>query len=434
MTGLIDDVALWSRALSADEISAVISDGVPEVDTGPRDLAINSFTVEYPGVVNGQEAVLHWDASPDAALSINHGVGDVSGNTDFGVGSVSVALEGTRTFVLTATRDGESVTASAKASALDGVAGGWTLIDNFDTWEPGSINGLGQWRNPEGDAQIVEGPTSHALSFSAGAALNALELASKTIDEGVRTTLFFRVLVNSEAEAESLTLNLGFTDKPIRFVGDFDNDVGPFVQFSNHEVQGSKLFDLYAIDGVGETPVWLNNPDLDLDTHYNVWLDIDNRSVEDGDLFSIHIKEDGAGGDRVTVAEEWLSDRNPAGSTDLGAVFPELDVLFTVAFAGSESDGLVLFDDFYLSTTGSFNDSVPVPVQETAFMDEVDPPDPTGDAEIASVSLSDDGITLEYTGTLYASDAVTGPWTAVQGAASPYTSAVSGEARFYQVR
>ena len=56
------------------------------------------------GVVNGQEAVLHWDASPDAALSINHGVGDVSGNTDFGVGSVSVALEGTRTFVLTATR------------------------------------------------------------------------------------------------------------------------------------------------------------------------------------------------------------------------------------------------------------------------------------------------------------------------------------------
>ena len=228
----------------------------------------------------------------------------------------------------------------------------------------------------------MEGPTSHALSFSAGAALNALELASKTIDEGVRTTLFFRVLVNSEAEAESLTLNLGFTDKPIRFVGDFDNDVGPFVQFSNHEVQGSKLFDLYAIDGVGETPVWLNNPDLDLDTHYNVWLDIDNRSVEDGDLFSIHIKEDGAGGDRVTVAEEWLSDRNPAGSTDLGAVFPELDVLFTVAFAGSESDGLVLFDDFYLSTTGSFNDSVPVPVQETAFMDEVDPPDPTGDAEI----------------------------------------------------
>ena len=429
VTGDIDEVALWRRALSEEEIGMIVEGGVPEVEVGSRPLEIAAFTVEYPAVVNGQNAVLHWDASPDASLSINHGVGDVGGFTQFGVGSTEVTMDGTRNFVLTASRGGgDSVTASVLVRALDGVAEGWTLVDNFDTWELGSINGRGLWRNPEGAAHVVEGSRSQALTFLAGAALNALELKSKTIPEGTMTTLFFRTFVDSEAEADGLNLNVGFSDKPIRFVGDFDDDVGPFVQFSNSEGFG---VDLYARDGVGGELFWLDAEALELDTAYNVWLDIENLSVEDGDLFSIHIQQEGEA-DRITAAEEWISDRNPAGSADLGAVFPDLDVLFTVAFAGSQSDGLVQFDDFYLSTTGDFNDTIPVPVRETVFMPEVDPPAEGG---TIGITRADGVVTLEYTGTLHVGEAVTGPFAPVVGASSPYQPTVeTGAVRFFIVR
>ena len=428
VTGNIDEVALWRRALSEEEIGQVFESGVPSVPTGSSALEIASFTVEYPAVVNGQNAVLHWDATPEALLSINHGVGDVMDATEFGVGSIEVTMDGSRNFVLTARRGTESVTASILVRAFWGVTEGWALIDNFDTWELGSIDGKGLWRNPVGSAHVVEGPRSQALTFLAGEALNALDLMSRTIPEGARTTLFFRTFVDPESDADGLALNVGLTDKPIRFVDDFDSDVGPFVHFSNSEGFG---VDLYARNGSGVDLEWLGRPALDEDRVCNVWIDIKNRSVEDGDLFTIHVQKEGE--ERITTAaRQWVSDRNPAGSSEPDAVFPDLDVLFTAAFAGSRSAGLVQFDDFYLSTTGDFNDTIPVPVQETVFLQEVDPPAEDG---AISINQADGVVTLEYTGTLHVGDSVTGPFAPVVGAGSPYQLTVeTGAVRFFIVR
>jgi hypothetical protein len=455
VTGLLDDAAIWSRALSEEEINAVISNGVPRVISRSQPLVIRSFVADYPGVVKDDSVVLRWDASPDAILTINHGVGDVTGASDFGVGSASVSLEATKTFVLTATRGSDSISAEYKVKALDGIGEGWRLLDDFDSWPIGNINGVGSWKNPVGAAEVVEGPESQALTFLAGQALNALELKSLALQEGEQATLFFRAFVDPESEFDGLQLNIGLSDLPIRFTGDFDNDVGPFVRFDNSEGFG---VDVMATDGVGGAPEWINESLTEGDT-YNIWLDLDNRSVEDGDLFNVHIQK--VGDERKTLIEGFMSDRDPAGRADLGAVFPQLDTLFTVAFGGSESDGLVLFDDFYLSRPGGFSDSVPVAIRAAEFIAEVEspvteppvvvvvppvvvppvvlPPVPGGGGagEITGVVANADGsVTITYTGTLQGGADVAGSFAPVDGATSPFTvNPGAGEAiQFYIAR
>ena len=471
VTGLLDDAAIWSRALSEDEIKEVIANGVPQVISRSKPIVIRSFVADFPAAVEGDTVVIRWDASADATLSINHGIGDVTAQSQFGVGSAEVTMDATKTFTLTATRGNDTVTADLKVSAVGGVSEGWSLIDNFDAWPVGNINGLGSWKNPVGAAEVVEGPESQALTFMAGQALNAIELKSRTIQEGEKATLFFRAFVDPESEFDGLALNIGLSEKPIRFVGDFDNDVGPFIRFDNSEGFG---VDVMATDGIDGSPEWINESLLEGDT-YNVWVDVENRSVEDGDLFNIHVQK--VGDDRKTLIEGFTSDRNPAGSADLGAVFPQLDTLFTVAFSGSESDGLVQFDDFYLTNNGSFNESTPIALQANEFLAEVaspttEPPateEPTTEpptteppvvvppvvppvippivlppipgqpvpGEITGITVNGDGsVTVEYTGVLHGSGTVDGTFEPVAGAASPFTvnPGAAADVQFYIAR
>ena len=59
---------------------------------------------------------------------------------------------------------------------------------------------------------------------------------------------------------------------------------------------------------------------VDYDEVYNVWMHVDNRSVEDGDKFTVFIQQ--VGGERVEAFKDYTSDRNPAGSADLGLARP----------------------------------------------------------------------------------------------------------------
>ena len=85
-----------------------------------------------------------------------------------------------------------------------------------------------------------------------GQALSAILLGSKTILEGEKATLFFR-MYGTEADELGIQANVGLSEKPIRFIGDFDNEVGPFVQMS--DIEGFGL-DIYAIDGVPGCSEW----------------------------------------------------------------------------------------------------------------------------------------------------------------------------------
>jgi len=435
VTGLIDDVAIWSRALSGDEIQNVIDNGVPSAGGGnKRPLVINSFAAEYSSAGKDANVVLTWDASADATLLLNYGIGDVTANSEFGVGSISVPVDGTSEFTLKAVRDGQSVTATTKVTAYEGIDDDWSLIENFETREvDASVNQQGRWKNPEGTTAVVntDSPSGNALTVN-GTALSAILLGSKTVKEGDKATLFFRVYT-VEGDAPAIQVNVGLSEKPIRFIGDFDNDVGPFVQFSDLEGFG---IDMYAIDGFQGSLDWTGST-VDYETIYDVWLDVENNNLEDGDKFTMYFREAGDDGDRTEAFAGYTSDRNPAGSTDLGLPGPDLDTLFISSHSGAVVAGQILVDDFYISN-GGFQDSVPNQlgglVETDLRTDDIDnfgvvevPP-----GEITGIAISGNEVTIEYTGTLKSSNSVTGPYEAVAGASGPsYTVNADQAQQFY---
>lgn len=58
VTGLIDEVAIWKRALTSEEVGQLFSEGVPSGGPVTQPLAIRSFTADYPTVVEDQEVTL----------------------------------------------------------------------------------------------------------------------------------------------------------------------------------------------------------------------------------------------------------------------------------------------------------------------------------------------------------------------------------------
>ena len=87
----------------------------------------------------------------------------------------------------------------------------------------------------------------------------------------------------------------------------------------------------------------------------------------------------------------------------------------------SQSDGLLRLDDFYLSNTGEFNDTVPIALGATEFLDEVEPPAPPTEPPSISVSVNAEGmIVIEYTGRLHGARQVDGQFHEIADAPNPF--------------
>jgi hypothetical protein len=115
---------------------------------------------------------------------------------------------------------------------------------------------------------------------------------------------------------------------------------------------------LQARSGVGGVFETFFDLELQSGTVYNIWINVLNDEIEVGDLYTVFIAEEG--GEPQVAFQDFIGDRNPAGSQDLGAVKPTLTDLFIVSNGGTTAGGVLLLDDFYLSP-GGFSDSVPVP-------------------------------------------------------------------------
>jgi hypothetical protein len=444
ITGLIDEVALWKRALSETEINDVRVNGVPRVTTAVLPLEIKSFAADFPAVAQGDRVFLRWDASKDAILSISPGIGDVTGISLVGVGSTNVVVSQSTTFSLVATRGSESVTSQVQVASVPGVAANWRLIENFDSRSAGRIGG--NWLNPEGIATVLDMGSNNVLGYESGNDLAAVPLNSLTVNEGQRATLFFRVYVSPDDLASVLAATFGLTDRPIRFNGDFNGNVGPYIRLER--LADGATIDLLAHNGVGAA----YDPVADAiqpGSVYKVWIDVENRpfNVVDGvqnggDIFSVHIQKEGDPS-RATLFQDYVSDRD-AVTIDpaLGAPGPNLTYLYLSALGEGQGTN-VLFDDFYLST-GAFNATTPVP--PGSFV-EVDVP---SEINITSASRAANSFTLQWTATAGAtynvlkkaslSDAwaplATGvPVGGATGATASYTdSSASGTSAFYQIQ
>ena len=358
ITGLIDEVAVWKRALSEEEINDVRVNGVPSIGGPALPLEIKSFTADFGTVAQGDRVALRWDASKDATLSISPGIGDVTGSSQFGVGSIETVVNQNTTYTLTATRGAESLTAQVPVRILSGVAPNWRLVENFEFPPQGS------WLNPEGVFTRVDTGTNHVLGYSSGDDLAAVRLNSLTVREGQSATLFFRVHVADAASTIGTTI--GLTERPIRFNDDFNGNIGPYIRFDR--AAGTPNVTVSARNGVNGAynPV----PDaIEPGKVYNIWIDAENRSFDvvggvqnGGDHYSVHIAEEGAAS-RTTLFADYVADRDAVViDPALGAPGTNLIYVALCSFDGGQGINQVLFDDIFLSANG-FNSTVPVPAK-----------------------------------------------------------------------
>jgi hypothetical protein len=374
-------------------------------------------------------------------------VGDVTAQTQFGVGSKEVSVSSTTTYVLTASRGAESLTKQVDVAAVRGVATGWHWLDTFELLSAGNVSMQSTWLGAEGVFNVSEQAGNKALGYDDGTDLTALKFNSFLIPEGQKGTLSFRVYAVPTPEGEAVRpigAHIGLTERSIRFNGDFNQNVGPYVRIER--LADGATIDIQARNGVATGFYEGQAVDaIQPGSWYRLWIDVDNRPFNlvdgvqnGGDLYSVYIQKEGAAS-RTTLFENYLADRDaviidPA----LGAPTKDLTHVFISAPDTGQGMGNLLFDDFFISV-GAYNSAVPyVPV--------------AGQAEIRVTGSTFDRVNNRFTitwtseaGTAYSiqrTDSVTGPWNAVAtgypaggatGSSTSYTDNTTQALGFYRV-
>ena len=430
LTGLVDDVALWKRALSEAEVKSLHQNGTPVPFSVPQPLAIRSFKSDLPAVAVGDSAWLRWDVTKNVTVEIDQGVGDVTAQTVSGLGAIQVPMTTSRTFTLTLKRGLETLTAQTTVAAIADVANGWTLVDNFDRYPAGLLNGQGGWSDLDAtEFQLVDVSGNRMVGSAVGGATAVLRLGPLQVAEGQQRTLFFRVFQTGD-EFEQAQGMVALSDRNVRFGGDVGaagNDIGPGAVASTEWGLGLMLG---GANGVNQ-PLDFAGPVLAFETVYNVWVDItngpfpaDNSST--GDTYTIYVAQEGTAA-REVVLSDYTSARGQ-GAADVGFATKDLDKLILGALTGTSATTNLFFDDIYLSKSG-FLTTVPRPF---GFTTPVPPP-----AEDIMLEITREGAQIRITwgaGVLEFAAQVQGPWETVAGATSPYTATPSAAAQFYRAR
>jgi hypothetical protein len=421
--GIIDDVALWGRALSDEEITLLFNEGTPR-PSGPvtQPLVIRSFKADLPAVAQGDPVTLRWDVSADATgIEMDQGVGSVLAQSVAGVGHVAVPLSESRTFTLTVRRGDEVLEAQTTVAAIDGIAENWALIDNFDRYNPGPFPST-YWGDLGGNSVIANVSGNRMLDMRGTARVALLTLHDLTVAEGQQRTLFARIYVQGDPTAQVRSL-IGLTDRSLRFVTDATDagGVGPAALPSN---ESGELM-IGARFGPGSARDFLP-PVLEPGEVYNLWIDVRNNQIDVGDLFSIFIQREGDAS-RTELFVDYLSDRDPLGDPPGAGGAPTQPDLSRV-FVGNNDANAVFFDDIYISKSG-LNATIPRAFGFTT---------PVGGMGQLSLEITVTGGQLQISwpeGTLESAAAVTGPWSDVAGAAPPtYSGNLEGAQRFFRVR
>lgn len=428
--GMIDDVTVWNRALSAEEVGILQVTAITNPPSRTQPLVINSFKADLPAVVAGGSTILRWDVSKDASQVTISPLGDVLPQTSVGIGARSITNTQTTTYVLSVSRGVDTLSATTSVAVVQGVAPGWKVLDNFDQAQLGNLFNSGYWNDTSGNGgQVVLANGNPALRTTS-AGISFLNLRGLSIQETQTCTLFFRIIPGAD-DAAGITNIVGLTDKSQRSYGDEFANIGPVLYptpFTNVDYAvetngwylGARNNPGGLIDYLGTQPT----PQIALESGgvYNVWMDITNAPMGESasDIFTVHIQKEG-GAPRTVLFQDFSSDRDFfAIDPVLGGMTPVLDKLVVM---GNSATLSATFYDFYLSSPG-YNATVPKAYRFAL------PPGP--------VSVGWSGNQLQFTwtnGTLQSSTNVNGPYVDVPGnPASPYLVAPTGAGTFYRTR
>ncbi len=422
-TGLVDEVAIWERPLSAAEVALLANSYLTNPPSRLTPLAINSFKSDLPAVARGDSTVLRWDVPANATQVLIDPLGDVTAKTLSGVGSTNVTPRSTTTYVLTVKRGLEEVKATNVIGVVDGVAENWTLLDNFDFYQPGLLGANGFWADMHGNSVAIVTNSFNrmvkTLQTSSGA---YLQLNSLSVNSNQACTLFFRMIPQGNPSSV-LRHVVGITDKSAQFYYQLADNFGPAVRPTINDSTQNPGDWLMAAREMPYAALTFDTNVLQTGVVYSVWIDVTNVFAGDRlyadnyDLFSVYIQKEGDPV-RTCIFSNLISDRDLLLDDPLTGGLPT-DNLNRIYIGGNSSTDSALFDDFYLSKSG-YNNTVP-----RAFGYAGLPP---------KLQLQRTGSQWEilFEGRLLEADTPTGPWHEVAGAASPYPIPTAGEKKFYR--
>jgi len=433
----IDEVALWNRALGADEIQLVYTNGVPTPVIIPQTLVIKSFTAQLPAVAAGTPVTLNWSVSKDATqITITPDVGDVTAATSAGLGSVTLTPTATKTYTLTVTRGVESITQTLQVPVVASVAAGWELIDNFDRYTAGASLGSPWVTYIDGTFNVVNYNGNNMVG-AGGSAIQGLNLGAFSIPENQVGTLFYRFIATNAAAQSNDQFYVGLSDLTPRYAGEAWGTIGDGVSIENPvDVPVMVTKDGFYLDGgTTTTNTTYTNASYSFANGqvYNVWIDITNDTVANLDKYDVYVAADGS--ERTLVFSQIRSDRNPIDTSIYGPV--QTGLLRVFLDSQNASGSTLLIDDLYLSF-GSFRSTVPAPFGFTPLVGGVKP---TITAVVSgnSIILSWDaangaGYTLQSSATVdgtFTADSATPTTT---GSTTSVTIPLSGTAKFYRLK
>lgn len=426
-TGLIDEVAIWERPLSPDEVALLTTGYITNPPSRLTPLVVNAFKSDLPAVAKGDSTVLRWDVPANATQVIIDPLGDVTSKTVSGVGSTNITATNTTAYVLTVKRGAEQVKATNTVGVVEGVAANWNVLDTFDFYEPAALASYGWWSDIGGVSVYVVTPTNcNRMAKTTQTASGAyLKLNNLTVNSNQSCTLFFRMI--PQTTSSLIRHVVGITDKPANFY---------YQMYDVNQGNGSGPVLHPTLSDPGQNPGdWLmaavNYPHggLTFDTNilqvgavYSVWIDVTNVFIADGapgneDIFSVYIQKEGDP-TRTAVFTNFVSDRDLLLSDSLTGGYPT-DPLTRVYLCGGINTDSALFDDFYLSKSG-YNSTIP---REYGY---------AGPAPTLQLQKSGSQWEILFHGKLLEASSVNGPWTEVSGATSPYPLATPGSGKFYR--
>jgi hypothetical protein len=183
----------------------------------------------------------------------------------------------------------------------------------------------------------VDLTTNKVIGFDNGDDLTAIKLNTLAIPEGQKGTLSFQVYVAPTPAEESILpifVHVGLTERPIRFVGDFNANIGPYVRIER--LADVDSIDLQARNGVN-TGVYEGQSTAALTpgSWYRFWIDVENKPFDvvdgvqnGGDLYSVYVQKEGQA-TRALVFENYMADRDAINvDPALGAPTKDLTYVF----------------------------------------------------------------------------------------------------------
>jgi hypothetical protein len=427
----LDEVAYWNREISLDEIAQLQTGYITNPPTRLSPLAIGSFKADLPAIVSGDSTRLRWDVPGNITSAYISNVGDVTARTTAAGGTTNIVIpvNNTTTYTLTITRGTEVVSKSVTIGAVTGVAANWSLVDTFDFYQSGPVatNSNSPWVEMYADTTYVVQPTScnrlAKVAAASGAGGAAVLLNDLAITAGQSRTLFFRMTLEGNP-TDAITHFLGVSDRvasfPYQWLIQYNGGPLAFPRWDTAQW----LLSVSTYDSAGLTDGAMT---LTAGSVYKVWIDITNVPIvnpfgsrvepDEEDHFSVYIQKEGDA-DRTTLFADVISDRELNTQDEYSAHQPDDNINRLVMGSGTEMGG-VLFDDIYLSKSG-YNSTTPIGLGYAG------PP--------PGLQLQRSGSQWQvlFQGMLQASPTVTGIYTNVTSATSPYPVTPTGANMFYR--